>query len=66
MEDDKIMQIISSFGLSFGVFTILGIPFLNDVVSFLAIGGASVVATPVVYFGFKRINERWWKGKKRD
>lgn len=66
MEDDKIMQIISSFGLSFGVFTILGIPFLNDVVSFLAIGGASVVATPVVYFGFKKINERWWgKEEKR-
>ena len=54
MEDDKIMQIISSFGLSFGVFTILGIPFLNDVVSFLAIGGASVVATPVVYLDLKR------------
>ena len=65
MEDDKIMQIISSFGLSFGVFTILGIPFLNDVVSFLAIGGASVVATPVVYFGFKKINERWWEKEEK-
>ena len=65
MEDDKIIQMINSFGVSFGVLTFFGIPFLSDIVSFLTVAFASLIATPVVYLGFKKINERWQEKEEK-
>ena len=65
MEDDKLVRFISSFGISFGVSVILGIPFLNDLSSFFAILGVSVALTPGVSLGLKKINERWYEKEKK-
>lgn len=59
MEDDKLIQIIASFGISFGVITMIGIPFMNVPNFMLGILGTSLFLTPGVYFGAKKINQRW-------
>ena len=65
MEDDKLVRFISSFGISFGVSVVFGIPFLNDLSSFFAILGVSVALTPGVSLGLKKINERWYEKEKK-
>lgn len=65
MEDDKIIQMISSFGISFGALTILGIPFINNPYFIFGALGVSVAATPVVYLGVKKINEKWQEKEEK-
>lgn len=65
MEEDNIVQIISSFGISFGVSVIFGIPFLNDLSSFFAILGVSIVLTPGVSFGVRKLNEKWHEKEEK-
>lgn len=61
MNEDNIIKMISSFGISFGVITILGIPLINSPYFILGTLGTSVLLTPVVYFIVKKNNERWYK-----
>lgn len=61
MEDDKIVTILSSFGFSFGILTIFGIPFVSNPFFMLGVLGASCLLTPVVYSIAKKSNERWYK-----
>lgn len=66
MEDDKVIQIIGSFGISFGGITILGIPFMNSIPYFMfGAFGVSFLLTPVVYSGVKKMNQRWHEREEK-
>lgn len=59
MEDDKLIKIIASFGISFGLITMFGIPFMDVPNFMLGSLGISLFLTPGVYVGTKKINQRW-------
>lgn len=64
MNEDNIIKMISSFGISFGVITILGIPLINSPYFILGTLGTSFLLTPVVYFIVKKIMRDGIKKRK--
>lgn len=63
---EKLSAVFSSFGISLSIVTLVGLLFQGSQFLPLLMAGGSVVLTPGVYFGFKKIAEVSKKNENRE